>query len=236
MNQSVKKIEIKKNQIYIDCNNGEFSSSYLINCAGLYADRIASIAGAKLPIKIVPFRGEYYQVKPSRENLVNGLIYPVPDPAFPFLGVHFTKRIDGTVEAGPNAILALAREGYKKNNINFKDLLEIITYSGFLKLARQYWQIGMGEIYRSFSKDAFTKALQELLPEIRKDDLINGGSGVRAQAIDKNGKLIDDFSILHTERALHVCNAPSPGATSSIAIGESITNMLEKSFPDLRKF
>ena len=236
MSQSVKKIEIKKNQIYIDCSNGEFSSSYLINCAGLYADRIASIAGAKLPIKIVPFRGEYYQVKPSRENLVNGLIYPVPDPAFPFLGVHFTKRIDGTVEAGPNAILALAREGYKKNNINFKDLLEIITYSGFLKLARQYWQIGMGEIYRSFSKDAFTKALQELLPEIRKDDLINGGSGVRAQAIDKNGKLIDDFSILHTERALHVCNAPSPGATSSIAIGESITNMLEKSFPDLRKF
>ena len=236
MSQSVKKIEIKKNQIYIDCSNGEFSSSYLINCAGLYADRIASIAGAKLPIKIVPFRGEYYQIKPSRENLVNGLIYPVPDPAFPFLGVHFTKRIDGTVEAGPNAVLALAREGYKKNNFNFKDFLETITYSGFLKLARQYWKIGMGEIYRSFSKDAFTKALQELLPEIRKDDLVDGGSGVRAQAIDKNGKLIDDFSILHTERALHVCNAPSPGATSSIAIGESITNMLEKSFPDLRKF
>ena len=119
MNQSVKKIEIKENQIYIDCNNGEFCSSYLINCAGLYADRIAGLAGAKLPVKIVPFRGEYYQIKPSKENLVNGLIYPVPDPAFPFLGVHFTKRIDGTVEAGPNAVLAFAREGYRKNNFNF---------------------------------------------------------------------------------------------------------------------
>lgn len=233
MNQCIKKIEIRKNQIYIDCNNGEFTSSYLINCAGLYADRIASLAGAKLPVRIVPFRGEYYQIKPSRENLVKGLIYPVPDPAFPFLGVHFTKRIDGTVEAGPNAVLALAREGYKKSNLNFIDFIETITYGGFLKLAKKYWKVGIGEMYRSFSKDAFTKALQELLPEIQKNDLIDGGSGVRAQAIDKNGNLIDDFSILHTERALHVCNAPSPGATSSLAIGETITNMLGKSFPNL---
>ncbi len=233
LNQSVKKIEIKKNQIYIDCNDGEFCSSYLINCAGLYADRIAGLAGAKLPVKIVPFRGEYYQIKPSKENLVNGLIYPVPDPAFPFLGVHFTKRIDGTVEAGPNAVLAFAREGYRKNNFNFIDLMETITYGGFLKLASKYWKVGMGEMYRSFSKNAFTKALQELLPEIQKDDLIDGGSGVRAQAIDRNGKLIDDFSIIHTEKALHVCNAPSPGATSSIAIGETITSMLKESFPNL---
>ena len=233
LNQSVKKIEIKENQIYIDCNNGEFCSSYLINCAGLYADRIAGLAGAKLPVKIVPFRGEYYQIKPSKENLVNGLIYPVPDPAFPFLGVHFTKRIDGTVEAGPNAVLAFAREGYRKNNFNFIDLMETITYGGFLKLASKYWKVGMGEMYRSFSKNAFTKALQELLPEIQKDDLIDGGSGVRAQAIDRNGKLIDDFSIIHTEKALHVCNAPSPGATSSIAIGETITSMLKESFPNL---
>ena len=233
MNQCIKKIEIRKNQIYIDCNNGEFTSSYLINCAGLYADRIASLAGAKLPVRIVPFRGEYYQIKPSRENLVKGLIYPVPDPAFPFLGVHFTKRIDGTVEAGPNAVLALAREGYKKSNLNFIDFIETITYGGFLKLAKKYWKVGIGEMYRSFNKDAFTKALQELLPEIQKNDLIDGGSGVRAQAIDKNGNLIDDFSILHTERALHVCNAPSPGATSSLAIGETITNMLGKSFPNL---
>lgn len=233
LNQSVKKIEIKENQIYIDCNNGEFCSSYLINCAGLYADRIAGLAGAKLPVKIVPFRGEYYQIKPSKENLVNGLIYPVPDPAFPFLGVHFTKRIDGTVEAGPNAVLAFAREGYRKNNFNFIDLMETITYGGFLKLASKYWKVGMGEMYRSFNKNAFTKALQELLPEIQKDDLIDGGSGVRAQAIDRNGKLIDDFSIIHTEKALHVCNAPSPGATSSIAIGETITSMLKESFPNL---
>jgi len=233
--QNVKKIEIKNNQIYIHCNNGEFRSSYLINCAGLYADRIASMAGAVLPLKIVPFRGEYYQIKPSRKDLVKGLIYPVPDPSFPFLGVHFTKRIDGTVEAGPNAVLAFAREGYKKNNFNFKDLLETITYRGFLKLARQYWQVGIGEMHRSFSKDAFTKALKELLPEIRKDDLIKGGSGVRAQAIDKHGKLIDDFSIIRTERALHVCNAPSPGATSSVAIGETISTMLTKSFPELIK-
>ena len=233
LNQSVKKIEIKENQIYIDCNNGEFCSSYLINCAGLYADRIAGLAGAKLPVKIVPFRGEYYQIKPSKENLVNGLIYPVPDPAFPFLGVHFTKRIDGTVEAGPNAVLAFAREGYRKNNFNFIDLMETITYGGFLKLASKYWKVGMGEMYRSFSKNAFTKALQELLPEIQKDDLIDGGSGVRAQAIDRNGKIIDDFSIIHTEKALHVCNAPSPGATSSIAIGETITSMLKESFPNL---
>tara|TARA_A100001037_G_scaffold304506_1_gene341520 strand:+ start:45722 stop:46942 length:1221 start_codon:yes stop_codon:yes gene_type:complete len=235
LNQNIKKIQIKKNQIFINSDHGEFSSSYLINCAGLYADRIASLAGAKLPVKIVPFRGEYYQIKPSRENLVNGLIYPVPDPAFPFLGVHFTKRIDGTVEAGPNAVLAFAREGYKKSNLNFKDLMETITYGGFLKLARKYWKVGMGEMYRSLSKKAFTKALQELLPEIQEDDLIDGGSGVRAQAIDRNGKLIDDFSIIHTERALHVCNAPSPGATSSIAIGETITSMLKESFPNLRR-
>tara|TARA_Y100000588_G_scaffold371222_1_gene442279 strand:- start:1435 stop:2655 length:1221 start_codon:yes stop_codon:yes gene_type:complete len=235
LNQNIKKIQIKKNRIFINSDHGEFSSSYLINCAGLYADRIAGLAGAKLPVKIVPFRGEYYQIKPSRENLVNGLIYPVPDPAFPFLGVHFTKRIDGTVEAGPNAVLAFAREGYKKSNLNFKDLMETITYGGFLKLARKYWKVGMGEIYRSLSKKAFTKALQELLPEIQEDDLIDGGSGVRAQAIDRNGKLIDDFSIIHTERALHVCNAPSPGATSSIAIGETITSMLKESFPNLRR-
>ena len=205
----------------------------MINCAGLYADRIAGLAGAKLPVKIVPFRGEYYQIKPSKENLVNGLIYPVPDPAFPFLGVHFTKRIDGTVEAGPNAVLAFAREGYRKNNFNFIDHMETITYGGFLKLASKYWKVGMGDMYRSFNKNAFTKALQELLPEIQKDDLIDGGSGVRAQAIDRNGKLIDDFSIIHTEKALHVCNAPSPGATSSIAIGETITSMLKESFPNL---
>ena len=149
------------------------------------------------------------------------------------MGVHFTKRIDGTVEAGPNAVLALAREGYKKSNLNFIDFIETITYGGFLKLAKKYWKVGIGEMYRSFNKDAFTKALQELLPEIQKNDLIDGGSGVRAQAIDKNGNLIDDFSILHTERALHVCNAPSPGATSSLAIGETITNMLGKSFPNL---
>ena len=216
--------------LILDTSQDSIHSKFMINCGGLHCDRIARIAGAQPNLQIVPFRGEYYTIAPQRRNLVKNLIYPVPDPAFPFLGVHFTRTMDGFVEAGPNAVLAFAREGYKKSDFNTRDLQETLRFSGFRKMARKYWQTGMGEMYRSFSKQAFLTALQRLLPELTLNDLQPGGSGVRAQAISSEGALVDDFMIDVTGSALHVLNAPSPGATASLAIGKMIVEKAEQAF------
>ena len=202
----------------------------IINCAGLYSDKVASMTVDKLNLKIIPFRGEYFKLRKEKEYLVKNLIYPVPDPNFPFLGVHFTRMAKGGVEAGPNAVLAFKREGYKKSDINFSELAETLAWPGFRKVASKYWRTGLGEMYRSFSKAAFTKALQKLLPEIQASDLVEGGAGVRAQACDRKGGLIDDFLILEEKNVINVCNAPSPAATSSLAIGETVSKLALKRF------
>jgi L-2-hydroxyglutarate oxidase len=202
-----------------------FRTRLIVNCAGLQSDRIARMTGVKTSFKIIPFRGEYYTIKKEKQSLVKNLIYPVPDPSFPFLGVHFTRMINGGIEAGPNAVFAWAREGYKKTDLNIQDLFESIAWPGFQKVAMKYWKTGLGEMNRSFSKKAFTKALKALIPEIEPGDLEPGGSGVRAQACDRNGNLIDDFLILENEMAVNICNAPSPAATSSLAIGETVAKL-----------
>ena len=202
-----------------------YVTKLVINCAGLYSDKVASMTQAALNVKIVPFRGEYYELRKERQHLVKHLIYPVPDPNFPFLGVHFTRMIHGGVEAGPNAVLAFSREGYTKSDIDLTEFLETLAWPGFQKVAFKYWKTGMGEMVRSFSKAAFAKALQKLIPEIIADDLVRGGAGVRAQACDKAGGLVDDFLILEDEGAINVCNAPSPAATSSLSIGETVANL-----------
>ncbi|MBB3699073.1 L-2-hydroxyglutarate oxidase [Flammeovirga yaeyamensis] len=216
--------EIRLGSIGVEVITGRetFRSKLVVNCAGLYSDRIAQLALKKLDVRIIPFRGEYYEIKPNKHYLVKNLIYPVPDPAFPFLGVHFTRMINGGVEAGPNAVLAYKREGYKKTDVNISELTESLTWKGFLKVASKYWPTGLGEVYRSYSKAAFTKALQRLLPDLKQSDLKVGGSGVRAQACDKNGGLIDDFLFVEEDRMINVLNAPSPAATSSLAIGDTI--------------
>jgi L-2-hydroxyglutarate oxidase len=207
-----------------------YSTKLVINCAGLYSDKVARLTSPQVDVKIIPFRGEYYKLKKEKEYLVKNLIYPVPDPNFPFLGVHFTRMAKGGVEAGPNAVLAFAREGYKKSTINFSELAESLAWPGFQKVAAKYWRTGMGEMYRSFSKAAFTKALQKLIPEIQENDLTDGGAGVRAQACSRDGGLVDDFLILEEKNAINVCNAPSPAATSSLAIGETVSNLVLKRF------
>lgn len=219
------KFQEEKGFIHVHTENQRLTTRVVVNCSGLYTDKIAKLSGAKIDYKIVPFRGEYYKIKPEKEHLVKNLIYPVPDPNFPFLGVHFTRLIDGGIEAGPNAVLAFAREGYKKSNINMKELMGTLLYPGFMRVAAKYWKTGMGEMYRSYSKGAFTKALQELIPEIEKKDLIKGGAGVRAQACDRKGGLIDDFLIVEHNKFINVGNAPSPAATSSLAIGEQVAKM-----------
>jgi len=196
-----------------------------INCAGLYSDKIAALQDPQLDVRIIPFRGEYYELKQDRQYLVKTLIYPVPDPNFPFLGVHFTNMVHGGVEAGPNAVFAFGRQSYKKTNIHVAETLESLAWPGFRKVARKYFGTGMGEYYRSFSKAAFTKALQKLVPELRESDLVPGGSGIRAQACAKDGSLLDDFCIKEMPGSIHVLNAPSPAATSSLSIGESISTM-----------
>ena len=188
------------------------------------------MSGQKPAVKIVPFRGEYFEVKPQAQRLCQNLIYPVPDPNFPFLGVHFTRMIRGGVECGPNAVLAFAREGYHKTDINFADLVETLTYPGFLKMAAKYWQTGLGEMWRSFSKAAFVKALQRLVPEVTADDLEAAPAGIRAQAIAPDGALVDDFMFQESARIVHVCNAPSPAATSSLNIGKTIVEKLAQQF------
>jgi L-2-hydroxyglutarate oxidase LhgO len=201
---------------------GAFNSRLFINCAGLYSDSVARSCGLSPPCRIVAFRGEYYRIKPGRAFLVRNLIYPVPDPRFPFLGVHFTRKIDGEIEAGPNAVLAFAREGYTRTRIAPLELLDTLSYDGFWRLIARYWKIGMGEMMRSFSKSLFTRTLQELVPAICKDDLEPGGAGVRAQALGHDGKLLDDFVIQRTDKMIHVLNAPSPAATSSLAVAKQI--------------
>ena len=208
---------------------GPLTAANVVNCAGLQSDRVARCMGANPGVRIIPFRGEYYTVRPDRQ-LVRGLIYPVPDPEFPFLGVHFTKRIGGEIEAGPNAVLAFAREGYRMRNINAPDLLGVVGFGGFWRMAARYWRTGLYEFYRSLSKRLFVRDLQYLVPDITEADLAPGGSGVRAQAVSPTGALLDDFSIVESANAIHVLNAPSPAATASLAIGEHIAELAGRSF------
>lgn len=212
-------------------DKGSYDTTLVINCAGLYSDKVAQFTEKEeIKLRIIPFRGEYYEIKPEKQYLVKHLIYPVPDPNFPFLGVHFTRMIGGGIEAGPNAVLAFKREGYRKTDFNFAELKDTLAWPGFRKVAARYWKTGLGEYYRSFSKSAFTTALQALIPELRKEDLIPGGSGVRAQACDHSGGLLDDFAILENPQAINVCNAPSPAATSSLAIGHTVSELALKRF------
>ena len=221
-------IKVETNQVTVITDKQTYETMLVVNCAGLYSDKVASMTVANLNVKIIPFRGEYFKLKKEKEYLVKNLIYPVPDPNFPFLGVHFTRMAKGGVEAGPNAVLAFQREGYKKSQINLTELGETLAWPGFQKVAAKYWRTGLGEMYRSFSKAAFTKALQKLIPEIQEHDLVEGGAGVRAQACDRTGGLVDDFLILEEEKVIHVCNAPSPAATSSLAIGETVSRLALK--------
>ncbi len=214
----------------VETQAGDFRARYVINCAGLYSDAIARMAGVHTELEIVPFRGEYYEVKPERRYLVKSLIYPVPDPRFPFLGVHFTRRVNGSVEAGPNALLALRREGYTGAGANLGEAVETLSFPGFWKMARKYWRMGLAEQYRSWVKRAFVKSLQKMVPELQESDLAAGGSGVRAQAVDRNGNLVDDFHFVHSQRMIHVCNVPSPAATASLEIGREIVGMLVQQF------
>ncbi len=205
-------------------DKNRYETKLVVNCAGLYSDKIAQLTQRDaIDVRIVPFRGEYFKIRPEKQYLVKNLIYPVPDPNFPFLGVHFTRMIHGGVEAGPNAVLAFRREGYAKSDVDLKELYETLSWPGFQKVAAKYWQTGLGEMYRSFSKSAFTKALQELIPDVQESDLEDGGAGVRAQACDRTGGLLDDFAILETDKAINVVNAPSPAATSSLSIGQTVS-------------
>jgi L-2-hydroxyglutarate oxidase len=197
-------------------------SRIVVSCGGLHSDRLARQTHPDLPLRITPFRGEYYVLRPEARRLVRNLIYPVPDPAFPFLGVHFTRMIDGGVECGPNAVFAFAREAYRKTDFSLRDTLETLLWPGFRKVAMRYWSVGLGEFKRSFSKGAFVHALQRLLPEIRGEDLLPGGAGIRAQACSRDGRLLDDFEFHEDRRVIHVCNAPSPAATASLSIGSAI--------------
>lgn len=215
-------------EIVVESRAGEVRSRWLITCAGLQSDRVTKMTGKQPEAKIVPFRGEYYKLKPEAEHLCRTLIYPTPDPSFPFLGVHFTRMIEGGVECGPNAVLAFAREGYHKTSFNPRDLAESLTYSGFLKMAAKYWRTGLGEMWRSVSKTAFVRALQRLVPAIEAADLDPAPAGVRAMALGKNGELLDDFVIQASGRIVNVENAPSPAATASLNIGALIVEQLAK--------
>lgn len=225
-NHQVKRIHRQGEALLLTTRDAEIGASYLVNCAGLQADILAGMAGANPDLRIVPFRGEYYFLRPDRQSLVlRHLIYPVPDPELPFLGVHFTPTIHGEVEVGPNAVLALAREGYSHCTIQPRDVWTMVTYPGFPRLARRLWRTGLDEFSRSFSKDRFARSLQRLVPDVTPDDLIPGGAGVRAQAVARDGTLVDDFAIARSPRAIHVLNAPSPAATASLAIGEYIAKL-----------
>lgn len=226
--QNVHEINSFGSSSVIHTKNNRFETKWIINCAGLYSDKVAKMTNKEVDVQILPFRGEYFNIKKDKEYLVKNLIYPVPNPNFPFLGVHFTRMVNGGVEAGPNAVLAFAREGYTNKTINWKELMETLGHSGFQKVAMKYWKDGMYEMYRSYSKTAFTKALQRLIPEIQKEDLEKGNAGVRAQACDSKGNLSDDFLIFENKNIINVCNAPSPAATSSLAIGESIASIALK--------
>jgi len=221
----VERIARTEGGVVLETVGGSVRARALINCAGLYADRVARLMGVRTGVRIIPFRGEYYNVLPVRRHLVRGLIYPVPDPAFPFLGVHFTRTIHGGVEAGPNAVLAFAREGYTYRHIRLGEVAGMVAYPGLWRMAARYWRMGLYELYRSLSRSAFVRALQRLVPEISPADLEAGGAGVRAQAVEKDGALVDDFRIVETPKAIHVLNAPSPAATASLAIGRHIADL-----------
>ncbi|MEP0862829.1 MAG: L-2-hydroxyglutarate oxidase [Ignavibacterium sp.] len=223
-------IKVNCNQIVVCTEEDEFKSKYLVNCGGLYSDKVAKMSGVNPDVKIIPFRGEYYKLKKDKQHLVKNLIYPVPDPQFPFLGVHFTRMIHGGVEAGPNAVLAFKRTGYKKSDIDISQITEMLLYPGFWKMAKKHYKMGWEEFKRSFSKKLFVKSLQKLIPDLTEDDIIPGGAGVRAQALDRYGKLLDDFRIIQTDKMIHVLNAPSPAATASLSIGETISDMIIKNF------
>ena len=223
-------IDERSGGAHVETTRGEVAARRIINCAGLHADRVARMMGVDPGLRIVPFRGEYFSIRPERRDLVQGLIYPVPNPKLPFLGVHFTRRIDGSVEAGPNAVLALAREGYHKTSFRLGEALDTLTYSGFWRMSATYWRSGISEQYRSMRKRSFLKSLQTLVPDIRMEDLTSPGAGVRAQAIDRKGNLVQDFAISQTENAIHVLNAPSPGATSALTISRYIVDMATMAF------
>ncbi len=227
---STKVIGIRHSEnIVVETEQGEFEGRFLVNCAGLYSDKITAMTQPP-ESKIIPFRGEYYEVRPEKHHLCRNLIYPVPDPSFPFLGVHFTRMINGSLECGPNAVLAFAREGYTRSTINVLELAEVLSYPGFIRLAAKYWRAGAGEMWRSFSKAAFVRALQRLVPEISTDDLETAPAGIRAQAVLSNGKLVDDFLIQENKNIINVCNAPSPAATSSLNIGKHIVDIVAERF------
>jgi len=211
-------------EIVVETDCGAFFSRSLINCAGLFSDRVSRMAGDDPQVMIVPFRGEYYDLIPARASLVRGLIYPVPDPRFPFLGVHFTRRVSGSVDAGPNAVLAFRREGYRRTDFNLRDVASSLAFPGFWRMGVRNWRSGLDEFHRSFSKAEFVRSLQRLVPEVRKEDLVPGGSGVRAQAVTRQGTLVDDFQFVPSNRMLHVLNVPSPAATASLVIGRTIVN------------
>lgn len=225
LEHQVEKIENHSNYVVISTSQKEFETTQYINCAGLYSDKLAALTNKNIDTRIIPFRGEYFMLKPEKRDLIKNLIYPVPDPNFPFLGVHFTRMINGGVEAGPNAVFAFKREGYHKSDFDFNETLESLAWPGFRKVALKYWKTGIGEFYRSFSKPAFTRALQKLVPSIQEDDLVPAEAGVRAQACDKFGGLLDDFKIIEEPNAIHILNAPSPAATSSLSIGKTIAEM-----------
>lgn len=228
LNCEFRELKERGNDLHVLTTQGEITAKYLVNCGGLHSDVIAKKCGIDPEIKIIPFRGEYYKLAPEKEYLVKNLIYPVPDPAFPFLGVHFTRMAKGGVEAGPNAVPAFKREGYSWSDFSIEDTVEFLTYPGYIKMGSKFAGMGLKEIYRSLNKAAFTRALQKLLPEIQESDLVRGGAGVRAQALDRSGKLLDDFYLKHSRNMLHVLNAPSPAATASLSIGEYIASEVFK--------
>ena len=230
LNQKLNSIKKDNKDLILYTNDNEYRTKFVVNCGGLQSDRIAKLCGVDPKLKIIPFRGEYYKLIKEKEYLVKNLIYPVPDPQFPFLGVHYTRMINGGVETGPNAVLAFKREGYKKTDFSFRDMLEMKMYPGFWKMAAKYYKMGFQEFRRSFSKELFTRSLQKLVPEIQMNDIEVGGAGVRAQALEPTGKLVDDFRIVEAERMVHVLNAPSPAATASLSIGKTISKMVIKRF------
>ena len=227
MNQQVVQIDEQSDGVVAQTQNRVVFAKNLVSCAGLQSDRVANQTESAHDLRILPFRGEYFELEPSAKHLVRNLIYPVPDPNFPFLGVHFTRRIDGTIECGPNAVLAFAREGYRKTDFSLRDFSQTLSWPGFRKIARKHWRTGLGEYHRSMSKAAFVRALQKLVPEIEDKHLKPAGSGVRAQACSRDGLLLDDFEIRTSGRVTHVCNAPSPAATASLAIGEAIARQID---------
>lgn len=222
--EAVEDIQLQASHTLVKTSETQYETKLLVNCAGLYSDKIAKLTHPDLDYRIIPFRGEYFNLKPEAHYLVNNLIYPVPDPNFPFLGVHFTREIDGNIEAGPNAVFAFEREGYQRSDFNLRETMESLSWPGFQKVATKYWRTGLGEMYRSFSKSAFTKALQKLVPDIRQHHLDTGGAGVRAQACDRHGGLVDDFVFFEDEGVVHVLNAPSPAATSCLSIGDTVAD------------